>query len=47
MCSHSHKGDGLRIEFFDTLENNKDVLSEAGFSKIYQIEIYSDLMGWL
>lgn len=47
MGSHSHKGDWSRIELIYALENNKSASSEAGSSKIYQIGIYSDLMGLL
>lgn len=35
MGSQSHKRDWLRIELINALENNKDVLSKAGFSKNY------------
>lgn len=47
MCSHSHRKHWLRIELIYAWENNKGVSSEAGFSKIYQIGIYSDIMGLL
>lgn len=47
MGSHSRKRDWWRIELIYALENNKDSSSETAFSKIYQIGIYSDLMGLL